>query len=114
MTPDPGPVFHNFMTPAPGPKEKRRILPESTPHFRSVTTSGVDPSGTLKNWVIGFILSITARSASALAIAFFRLLEPSHVYASTRVSNPVFPNPKPVFFQLPNPDIFKNLELLLH
>jgi len=26
--PDPDPVFHKFLT--PGPKEKRRILPEST------------------------------------------------------------------------------------
>ena len=40
-------------------------------HSRSVATSGVDPSGTLKNWVIGFVLAITARSASALANAFF-------------------------------------------
>jgi len=32
MTPDPGPVFHKFLT--PGPKEKRRILPESTPVIR--------------------------------------------------------------------------------
>jgi len=28
------------------------------------------------NWVIGFVFSITGRSASALAVAFFRLLEP--------------------------------------
>jgi len=33
VTPDPGPVFAKFLTtgPDPGPKEKRRILPESTP-----------------------------------------------------------------------------------
>jgi len=32
----PGPVFHKFLTPSPdpGPKEKRRILPESTPVIR--------------------------------------------------------------------------------
>jgi len=30
----PGPFFHKFLTPAPGPKEKRRILPESTPALR--------------------------------------------------------------------------------
>ena len=42
-------------------------------HFGSVATSGVDPSGTLKT---GLFFSITARSASALAVAFFRLLEP--------------------------------------
>jgi len=45
---------------------------------------------------------------------------------AARVSNPGFPEPETrffgcfllpetrVFFQLPNPDIFKNLELLLH
>jgi len=44
---------------------------------------------------------------------------------ATSVSNPGFPEPetrflaifyypKPVFFQLPNPGIFQNLELLLH
>jgi len=26
-----GPVFHKFLTPGPGPKEKHRILPESNP-----------------------------------------------------------------------------------
>ena len=33
VTPDPGPVFHKFLTlgPDPYPKEKRRLLPESTP-----------------------------------------------------------------------------------
>jgi len=41
-----------------------------------VAIFAVDPSGTVKNWVIGFIFPITARSASALAVAFFRLLEP--------------------------------------
>jgi len=41
-----------------------------------VATSGVDPSGTLRNWVIGFVFSITTRSSSALAVAFFRLPEP--------------------------------------
>ena len=35
----------------------------------------IDSSGPLKNWVIGFVFSVTARSASALAVAFFRLLE---------------------------------------
>ena len=30
----PGPVFHKFFTPDPGPKEKPRILPESTPVIR--------------------------------------------------------------------------------
>ena len=28
---DPGPVFHKFLTPDPGPNEKRKILRESTP-----------------------------------------------------------------------------------
>ena len=32
MTPDPRPVFHKYLT--PGPKEKRRILPELTPTLR--------------------------------------------------------------------------------
>jgi len=32
VTLDPGPIFHKFL--APGPKEKRRILPESTPVTR--------------------------------------------------------------------------------
>jgi len=41
-----------------------------------VATSGVDPSGTLKNWVIGFSVSITVRTPSALVVIFFRLLEP--------------------------------------
>ena len=30
----PGPVFHKFLTPGPGPNEKRRIQPESTPALR--------------------------------------------------------------------------------
>jgi len=36
VAPDPGPVFHKFLTsgPDPDPKEKRRILPESTPALR--------------------------------------------------------------------------------
>ena len=34
LTPDPGPDFHKFLTTDPGPKKKRRILPESTPVFR--------------------------------------------------------------------------------
>jgi len=73
LTSDPG--FHKFLSPAPapGPKEKRKILSK---YSGSVAISGVDPSGTVKNWVIGFIFPITARSASALAVAFFRLLEP--------------------------------------
>ena len=29
-----GPVFHKFLTPGPGPKEKRRILPKSNPALR--------------------------------------------------------------------------------
>jgi len=41
----------------------------------SVATSGVDPSGTLKNWFIRFLFSITACTASASAVVFFRLLE---------------------------------------
>jgi len=37
VTPDPDPVFPKFLTPGPdlGLKEKRRILPESTPVVRS-------------------------------------------------------------------------------
>ena len=31
VTPTTAPVFHSFLTPAPVPKEKRRILPDSTP-----------------------------------------------------------------------------------
>jgi len=38
--------------------------------------SSLGPSSTPKNWVISFVFSVTARSASALAVAFFRLLEP--------------------------------------
>ena len=34
MTPDPGPVFHKFLTPDPVPKKKCRILPESTTALR--------------------------------------------------------------------------------
>jgi len=37
---------------------------------------GVNPSVTLKSWVVGFVFSITACSASALAVAFFHLIEP--------------------------------------
>ena len=48
VTPDPGPVFHKFSTlgPDPGPKEKRRILPESTPviRIRSHLCCGLTPS----------------------------------------------------------------------
>ena len=43
---------------------------------RGLDIFGIDLSGTLKNWVADFVFSITARSASALAVAFFRLLEP--------------------------------------
>jgi len=43
-------------------------------HSRAVTTSVVDPYGTLKN--IGFVFSLTVCTASALAVVFFRLLEP--------------------------------------
>jgi len=32
VIPDPGPVFHKFLTPDPSRKEKRGILPESTPY----------------------------------------------------------------------------------
>jgi len=46
-------------------------------HRFSLESTGVkDPSVALKNWVICFISSITARSASTLAVAFFRFLEP--------------------------------------
>jgi len=31
VTPDPGPVFYKFLTPAPSPKEKRKIQLELTP-----------------------------------------------------------------------------------
>ena len=34
-----------------------------------------DPCGTLKDWISSFVLSVTARSASASAVAFFRLLD---------------------------------------
>ena len=34
VTPDPGLFFHRFLTPYPGPKEKRRNLPKSTPAIR--------------------------------------------------------------------------------
>ena len=49
-TPGPGPFFHKFLTPVadPGPKEKRRILPESTPALRAHghlwTEGGTHPS----------------------------------------------------------------------
>jgi len=39
VTPDPGPIFPKFLT--PGPEEKLRILPESTPVFRTGPTSAV-------------------------------------------------------------------------
>jgi len=39
-------------TPVPSPKEKRRILPESTLALWIRDHSGVDPSGALTNWVI--------------------------------------------------------------
>jgi len=34
VTQDPGPFFHKFLTQGPDPKEKRGILPESTPAIR--------------------------------------------------------------------------------
>jgi len=34
MTPDPVRFFHKFLTPGPDPKDKRRVLPESTPALR--------------------------------------------------------------------------------
>jgi len=67
-------IFYSGLEPDPkkNPGSRRSRLW----HSGSVTTSGVDPSGILTNWVIGFVFSITARSASALAVAFFRLLDP--------------------------------------
>jgi len=44
--------FHKFLTPAPSPKEKRRILQEMTPALRIRGHLQCRPSGTLKNWVI--------------------------------------------------------------
>jgi len=75
MSPDPGPVFHQFFTPSPGPKGKRRILLESTPAFRIRVYIWCRPFWCTKNWIMDFVLSITARSASALTIAFCHLLE---------------------------------------
>jgi len=45
-------------------------------HEKRLGTTGIDPSGTLQNWVIGLVFLATACSASALAKAIFRLLEP--------------------------------------
>jgi len=59
-----------------GAGSERKTQDPSAINSGSVTTSGADRSGTMKNWVIGFVFSITARSASALAVAFFGLLEP--------------------------------------
>ena len=64
--------FHKFLTSA-----LRRVWKKNAGSCRSqLRIFGIQPSGTLKNWVIGFVFSITARSASALAVAFYRLLEP--------------------------------------
>ena len=72
----PDPVFHKFLTPAPGSKENAESCRSRLRHPGCVATSGVGPSDTLKNWVIGFVFSITTRSASVSAVALFRLLEP--------------------------------------
>ena len=55
---------------------KNPLVPLSWKKFFRRPCSGVNPSGTIRNWVIGFVFSITACSASVLAVAFFRLLEP--------------------------------------
>jgi len=49
VTPGPGPIFHKFFTPGPdpGPKEKRKILPESTPVIRSHLCYGGELAGAL-------------------------------------------------------------------
>ena len=53
-----------------------RTKPQNLRLGRGLDIAGIDLSGTLKNWVNGFVFSITARCASALAVAFFGLLEP--------------------------------------
>jgi len=59
-----------------GSERKRRILPESTPAPRMRSHLWCRPFWHTKNWVIGFVFSITTRSASVSAVALFRLLEP--------------------------------------
>jgi len=51
LSPDPGPIFHKFLT--PGPKVKRRILPESTPALRipSHLWSEVAMNPECRNWL---------------------------------------------------------------
>jgi len=51
-----------------------------------------DPYGTLKHWISGFVFSIKARSASALAVAFFRLLD-LHSYAHFDILKLIQPSP---------------------
>jgi len=51
----PGPFFYKFLIPAPGPKEKRRILPMSTPTLRIRSHLWCRPFWHTKNWVIGFV-----------------------------------------------------------
>jgi len=69
------PVFYKFLTPAPGPKEKGRILPKSTLAFQILSFVWCRPFWSPKNWVIIFVFSITARSASAFSLAFLRFRE---------------------------------------
>ena len=68
--------LQKFLTPHQTPKEKRRILPESTPALRIRGHLWCRPFWHTKNWVIGFSVSITVRTPSALVVIFFRLLEP--------------------------------------
>jgi len=51
-----------------GTKEVARIV------SKKLVIHAPDSSGTLKDWIRGFVFSITARSASALAAVFYRLL----------------------------------------
>jgi len=48
----PAPVFHKCLAPGPGPKEKRRILPESAPELRIPDHLWCRPSGTLKTGLL--------------------------------------------------------------
>jgi len=65
--------FRKFMTPHLTLKEKHRILPESTPALRIRGHLWWRPFWHTKNWVIGFVFSITARTASAFGSGFISL-----------------------------------------
>jgi len=76
-------IFHKFSTPDQRPKEKRRILPESTPALRSRDHLCCRPLWHTKKQDYWFRVFNNISCCMCFSCAFFRLLEHSHMYVST-------------------------------